>query len=365
MGTKKKSAGKWNFLIMLILCGIFYMTFLDPERIYAAPLDELYTWVRAKVASEPAFTQAENPAENTETGSGQVTPGDSGLESGPDGESGVESLASAGAGENAGAEEGATGENGSLEEGNIAPDTVPDYRDPSEILYTQVEDDYFADALFIGDSRTVGMFEYGGLEEISTFYAETGLTIYKLLETVVSAVDIDGVPRKLTIEEALAERQYSEIYLMVGINELGTGTPETFLEKYAEVIERIHELQPGAILYIQGIMKVTAERSGQGDYINNEAIEVRNEGLAAMVDNVTSYYLDVNPVVCDETGGMEPTYTFDGVHLKAQYIQLWKDFLKEHVVSNTFAAVGTLKDGEEYSNIETEMDDVEDGQWLS
>lgn len=350
MNKKKRAAGKWNFLIMLVMCGIFYMVFVDPERIYAAPLDELYSWVRAKVVAEPVFGQSENPAENTGSPSDQVTPGDGGSESG----SGTGNLENTADGENVSSEDPAQdhSENAPGEDDGTQPETVPDYRDPSEILYTQVEDDYFADALFIGDSRTVGMFEYGGLEEISTFYAETGLTIYKLLETVVSTVDIDGVPRKLTIEEALAERQYSEIYLMVGINELGTGTPETFLEKYAEVVERIRELQPGAILYIQGIMKVTTERSDQGDYINNEAIEIRNEGLAAMVDNVTSYYLDVNPVVCDETGGMEPTYTFDGVHLKAQYIQLWKDFLKEHVVSNTFAMDGLQGANEEYPDIE-------------
>ena len=48
--------------------------------------------------------------------------------------------------------------------------------EPKPVEYMTVEDDYFADAVFIGDSRTVGMFEYGGLEEVSTFYASKGLT---------------------------------------------------------------------------------------------------------------------------------------------------------------------------------------------
>ena len=62
-----------------------------------------------------------------------------------------------------------------------------------------VEDDYFSDAVFIGDSRTVGMFEYGGLEEVSTFYASKGLTIYKLFDSAV-APSPEG---KITVEEAL------------------------------------------------------------------------------------------------------------------------------------------------------------------
>ena len=92
------------------------------------------------------------------------------------------------------------------------------------------------------------------------------------------------------------------------------------------------ELQPDAILYIQGIMKVTTERSNQGDYITNEGIEARNEAIAELADEERIFYLDVNPVICDETGGMVEDYTFDGVHLKAQYIELWKDFLKQHAI---------------------------------
>ena len=33
-----------------------------------------------------------------------------------------------------------------------------------------------------------------------------------------------------------------------------------------------------------------------------------------------------------EVVGMVASYTYDGVHLKAQYIPIWLDFLKEHAV---------------------------------
>ena len=38
------------------------------------------------------------------------------------------------------------------------------------------------DTLFIGDSRTVGLYEYGGLEQTADFCATTGLTVYKLFQ---------------------------------------------------------------------------------------------------------------------------------------------------------------------------------------
>lgn len=198
------------------------------------------------------------------------------------------------------------------------------------LAFVSVEEEYFADAVFIGDSRTVGLYEYGGLEEIAAFYASTGLTIYKLLDAQI--VELPGQKEKQTIEEALQERHFSKIYLMIGINEMGTGTTDTFMEKYSEVVERIKELQPDAILYLQGIMKVTTQRSEQGDYINNEGIEERNRRISGLTDGEHVFYLDVNPVICDEGGGMEEAYTYDGVHLKAQYVGLWKDFLKSHAL---------------------------------
>ncbi|MDE6064106.1 MAG: acylhydrolase [Lachnospiraceae bacterium] len=195
--------------------------------------------------------------------------------------------------------------------------------------YMEVDETWFDDALFIGDSRTVGMAEYGGLDN-ATFYASTGLTIYKLFTAEI--VPVEGSKQKITIEEALGQRQFAKIYLMIGINEMGTGTVETFMDKYTEVVARLQELQPDAVIYLQAIIRVSSERSAKGDYIHNEGINLRNEEIAKLADNEKIFYLDVNPVICDEDGGLEKSYTFDGVHLMAKYISIWKEFLMEHAV---------------------------------
>lgn len=287
-------AKKWSFLLVFLLCGTLYLAVVDRWQVYGKELDR----VKALYEKNSDIDNTEKEQEN--------------IASGGESQNGV-------------------GE-ASVSEGDLQPSDVQDVEnlEGEDSIYQTVEDDYFADAVFIGDSRTVGMFEYGGLEEISTFYASKGLTIYKLFDAPV--VSVAGQKKKITIEEALSNRQFSKIYLMVGINEMGTGTVDTFLAKYKEVVEHLQELQPDAIIYIQGIIKVTTERSGEGDYITNEGIEARNQGLEQLADNVKVYYLDVNPLICDETGGMVDSYTYDGVHLKAQYIPIWKDFLKSHAV---------------------------------
>ena len=77
---------------------------------------------------------------------------------------------------------------------------------------------------------------------------------------------------------------------------------------------------------------MTTDRSDQGDYITNDGIEERNRGIQELADNQIYFYLDFNPVICDETGGMRQEYTTDGVHLKGKDIPIWKEFLKEHAV---------------------------------
>lgn len=332
------------YLILLTVAGVVYLSFVDNWQIYATPLAEAKAWYQRTVQGEPVFSgsvvvQDQNleddlNAEEDRTAGGTQSVGEDGtldeMESDPvsqegDGQTGE----GAAEGEMPVGEGTAEGEN-PVDDGDVSNGEEDGSGDGGDPVYMTVEDDYFADAVFIGDSRTVGLYEYGELEEITTFYASKGLTIYKLFSAEI--VDVPGERRKKSIEEALQENQFKKIYLMVGINEMGTGTVETFAEAYEEVVERLLELQPDAIVYIQGILKVTTERSGKGDYINNEGIVARNEAIAQLADNRRIFYLDVNPLLCDASGGLEASYTFDGVHLKAQYIEIWKDYLKEHAV---------------------------------
>ena len=194
-----------------------------------------------------------------------------------------------------------------------------------------VTEDYFNDALFIGDSRTVGLDEYGGFQEETTFFAATSLTIYQLFDSPKEFASLaDGT--KATLEEALQERQFGKIYLMLGINELGRGTTESFFTVYADAVNRIRQLQPNAIIFVQGIMRVSGQKSETDPVFNNVNINERNQALAAMADNQTIFYLEVNDVLCDENGDLIADYTYDQIPLKAKYYQIWKDYLFAHGV---------------------------------
>ncbi len=299
---------KYSFWGCFLLAGVVFFTWTDNWKIYAGPVQQMYNCGAGLLQSDQG---AADTTEETVSGNLVAV-----------GETVSDNPVDAG-------EETAVAETEPASTSETVQTENPE-QEPKGVVYRTVDNSYFDDAVFIGDSRTVGMYEYGGLEETSTFYASTGLTIYKMFDSAI--VSVPGQKKKITVEEALSEKQFAKIYLMIGINEMGTGTVESFMKAYGEAVQHLQELQPDAIIYLQAIMKVTTERSAQGDYINNEGIEARNTEIEKLADDEKIFYLDVNPLICDETGGMAASYTYDGVHLKAQYISIWLDFLKEHAV---------------------------------
>ena len=194
--------------------------------------------------------------------------------------------------------------------------------------FTTVDESYLNGALFIGDSRTVALQMYGGLVN-SNFFVNTGMNIWKVMESQIA--NVNG--QNMTVDAALQVAKYDKIYIMLGINEVGTGTPDTFLQQYCVVINRIKQLQPQAVIYIQSIMHVTQSKDDANTSVSNVNINARNEKLKTLADNVSVFWLDENEVFdLAGTGKLNPEYTSDGVHLKAKYIQLWVKYLLSHAV---------------------------------
>ena len=195
-----------------------------------------------------------------------------------------------------------------------------------ETVIGEVDEDYFADAVFIGDSRMVGVMEYAGLDQ-AAFLAKISMTIYGMMDTKVS---FQG--RNVTVRNVLTNNQFGKIYLMVGINELGTANTEYFIRAYANVIEEIRQLQPDAVIIIQAILHVTGEKDREDDIFNNENIDEKNEALKALANSLNIFYIDVNEVYDDENGNLRQELSGDDVHLFGNCYGPWHDFLMEHGV---------------------------------
>ena len=118
-------------------------------------------------------------------------------------------------------------------------------------------------SLFIGDSRTEGLKEYGGLEE-AEFFANSGMSSFNLLSTNLTVKD----GSKKTLEELLSQHSYERIYLMLGINELGY-PPSSVTKKYASIVDWIHQLQPQARIILEANLHVTKKKSDTDQVYGN------------------------------------------------------------------------------------------------
>lgn len=203
----------------------------------------------------------------------------------------------------------------------VAGDTETTDLKPKKFI--QVDDSYFDDAVFIGDSRTVGLHDYGGLDH-SDFYATVGMNIYDLWKDAFC--EVNG--KKVTLEEALRAKQYKKVYFQIGINEMGRGTLDGFMDEYQNAVEKFKTLQPDAIIYVQAIMHVTQKKSDSDPIFNNPGIDARNQRIQQLADGVRVFYIDVNEVVCDDQGGLKQELTFDNLHLYGSKYNIWVDFLK-------------------------------------
>ena len=203
-----------------------------------------------------------------------------------------------------------------------------DYSRPVPAADVAVTEEYFADAVFIGDSRTEGLKMFGGPQN-ATYYTCNGLKV----DTVFTRPVVPTASgEKVTVMEALRQESFKKVYIMLGINELGWAYSELFINKYAEVVEEIKKNAPAAQIYLQSILPVTAERSQSDDIFNNANIRRYNDLIQQMAAEKRLYYLDVAQCMADAEGNLFSDASTDGIHLKKNYCERWFDYLKWHYV---------------------------------
>ncbi|MBC8535953.1 GDSL-type esterase/lipase family protein [Feifania hominis] len=210
------------------------------------------------------------------------------------------------------------------------PHTPPaDYDFSSHVPVSEVvSDDWFADAVFLGDSRTDGFLLYTGIP--ATGIAQKGL----MVDTFFTRACFEQPGgEKITAAEKLAGLDSVEkVYLMFGINEIGWTYGSVFAARYGELIDHVRELYPGAAIYVQSIPPVSKKESAKGE-CTNERIREYNDRLSVLAEEKQVYFVDVAEALTGADGALPDEAATDGVHLKKSYCALWLDYLKTHTVS--------------------------------
>ncbi|MBE6020511.1 MAG: hypothetical protein E7228_02035 [Clostridiales bacterium] len=191
--------------------------------------------------------------------------------------------------------------------------------DPSADMQT-----VFDGALFIGDSRTEGLKMFSGIENADFFCAKS-MTIDKVVDG--KTVDFNG--HQMSVYNVLASKDYSKIYICLGINELGWVDIGDFLSEYTELIDEIKSLQEEAEIYVELIFPVTKTKSDSDKVVNNSQIYWYNVNLIEMAEANGVKYLNPDVPLLDENGALNPDATTDGVHINSEYCKKWAEYLAQ------------------------------------
>lgn len=236
----------------------------------------------------------------------------------------------------------------------IDEDTIREDEGPDCALI-RVNDTYFDDALFIGDSRMVGIYDYCGWNN-ATFLCDNGYSIRSYAKG--NAVLCQNKHAKFTPEEIMESDDFGKVYIMIGTNDLPSNDTEAFREGYAKLIDAINEKEPDAVIYAVANLRMSlkGENSNTGRGFTNARMIAVNEVIESFADNEKIFYLDFNPLFCDEDGYVNGSYTFDGFHVHASEYSQMGDFFREHAVAYS------VTDEQIYTPTEEQADEMTETQ---
>jgi len=192
-----------------------------------------------------------------------------------------------------------------------------------------VENSYFADAAFVGDSRSEGFYLYGVKKGKNL--SSSGLSVFTFAKK--KTFPIGGTLR--TGLEALGLNDYAKVYLGFGVNELGYINTDAFYEAYCETIDAVRACQPRAVIYAQTMAPVNESRvaaAGGAGHLNNDRVRLYNDLIRKAAAEKHIPLLDVYSALAVD-GSLPAEASRDGIHLTGDYCRKQLEYLTTHTVS--------------------------------
>ncbi len=196
--------------------------------------------------------------------------------------------------------------------------------------------DYFKDTLFLGDSRMLGL-ALSSQDIGATFYASVGLAINQL--------ETKKISKGMTAIELMKNdsKQYSKIYMMFGLNELGWVYAHRFAESYKEAVLKIRSIYPSADICIMSIMPVS-EKANINSFTPESAnlrIAEYNALLLELVGEIDAWYLESYELFANERGFLPIEMSSDGIHLRADSNKALMNYISNHLLGGNNQYVNT------------------------
>lgn len=215
----------------------------------------------------------------------------------------------------------------------------------TQVEFKKVDDDYFNNSVFIGDSISYGLNLYvmekraEGENVFGTaqFLTSGSLSFANALWDVSDeSVHPTYNGEKMKLETAVAQIKPDKIYILLGTNDVAMYGVEATISNADAQISRLLEASSGSRIIIQSVTPKYISETNADDDLNNGEIDQLNEALKAFAEEKGYVYLDIASQFKDSNGGLAADYCSDkedmGIHFTNAAYEMWIDYLYSHGV---------------------------------
>lgn len=207
-----------------------------------------------------------------------------------------------------------------------------------------LQDSYFDDAVFVGDSISLKLKNYVNKQRRRTpdFFGNAAfLTVGGLGSGNVQLPISPGSlhpsynGEKMMLEDSVAATGAKKMYIMFGMNDIVPYGVEGAIENLETLIDKILEKSPDLTVAVESVTPILTDRQQRN--LNNTSITEYNGLLQDLCARRGFEYLDIASQLMDSDGGLVYEYCGDapglGMHLSDAGCVPWIDYLRSHPIT--------------------------------
>lgn len=201
------------------------------------------------------------------------------------------------------------------------PPPIPPAHDPAE-------DDYFSDALFIGDSimDDVEMYDFFPTANFVTLIGMSPLSVDR------RQFRAKGTAEKANLYDAMDSYDHAKIYILLGSNSLDNKGADRAIADYVVMLDQMVRRFPDSMFYLIAPPPMTQKYMQEKGMSPYRAQKFRDLLEAAAAER-NLYFLDYYSVLVDDEGFMPKRFDCsDGVHPNRRGLTLLNELVRTHTV---------------------------------